>query len=152
MKRKTSAISCLVVNSSSTVADSLPPGIYQVDGIAADFDKQSDLAKVKTSWEGVAAPGDLMFIPCGVPHTVENRGESLALGWFPSGDGMRMQPPSATIPYEGPMQCPNANAVGYDCQTEKKTVKVRVCGVGEGEAGDRQGQWERDGVLHAERL
>jgi hypothetical protein len=30
------------------------PGIYQVDGIAADFNKQPDLAKVKTSWEGVA--------------------------------------------------------------------------------------------------
>lgn len=130
MKQGTSAISCLGVKPSSTVADSLPPGIYQVDGIAADFDKQPDLANVKTSWEGVAAPGDLMFIPCGVPHTVENRGESLALGWFPSGYVMRMQPLSVTTPYEGPMQCPNTNAVGYDCQSEEKTVKVCVCGRG----------------------
>jgi uncharacterized RmlC-like cupin family protein len=28
----------------------------------------------------VGGPGDLMFIPCGMPHTVENREESLALG------------------------------------------------------------------------
>jgi len=31
----------------------------------------------------VGGPGDLLFIPCGMPHTVENRGESLALGWGP---------------------------------------------------------------------
>lgn len=94
------------------------PGIYQVDGINADVDKQPDLTKVKTSWEGVAGPGDLLFIPCGIPHTVENRGESVALGWFPSGDDMRMQTMDATTPYDGPMQCPNANAVGYDCVSE----------------------------------
>ena len=75
------------------------PAIYQVDGFVSDFAKQPDLAKVMTSWEGVAAPGDLMYIPCGIPHTVENRGESLALGWFPSGDDMAHQAPSVEPVY-----------------------------------------------------
>lgn len=86
------------------------PAIYQVDAFSADFDKQPDLARIKTSWEGIAKPGDLMFIPCGLPHAVQNRDDSVALGWFTTDIIMR----------EGPERhdgaCPNRNGVRYDCK------------------------------------
>jgi hypothetical protein len=31
---------------------------------------------------------NLVFIPCGIPHAVQNRGEMLAVGWFSSGFAM----------------------------------------------------------------
>ena len=97
------------------------PAIYQVDGINVDYDKQPDLRKVSKSWEGVAAPGDLLFIPCGIPHTVENRGESVAVGWFPSGFDMNCV--GDTMCETEVPHCPNLNAAEYKCSSEKREVK-----------------------------
>ena len=48
-----------------------------VDGFNVDLGAQPDLREVKGGMEGHAAVGDLMYIPCGLVHTLENvvRGE-----------------------------------------------------------------------------
>lgn len=80
--------------------------------------KQPDMRKITKSWEGVAGPGDLVFIPCGVPHAVQNRGEMLAVAWFASGYDMNglKRPSGGDQDDAWRLKCPNRdNAVNYKC-------------------------------------
>lgn len=97
-----------------------------------ETEKQPDLAKVSESWEGAAGPGDLVFIPCGIPHAVQNRGEMLAVGWFSSGfdmSGTGAGEESFRLgkDHEGvypSLKCPNkANAMDYTCKAKRHKIR-----------------------------
>lgn len=105
---------------------------YGADAFSsADGRKQPDLGKVSESWEGAAGPGDLVFIPCGIPHAVQNRGEMLAVGWFSSGfdmsgTGANTEGIRLGNAHEGvypSLKCPNkANAVDYTCKARRNKI------------------------------
>ena len=120
---------------------------YMADPFDPDptHEKQPDLRKVKRSYEGVAGPGDLIFIPCGVPHAVQNRGEMLAVGWFSSGFAMGGWNRYFENQQEGgvwdDLKCPNQdNAVDYTCKTTT---------TGEGMKKEmKEKSMKKDGVLY----
>lgn len=70
--------------------------IFMANGFEVDLEWQPDLASVKGGQEGVAGPGDLLYVPCGSLHSLGNLGNMLAIGWIPTG-------------YIS--NCPNANGV-----------------------------------------
>ena len=75
--------------------------------------------------EGAAGVGDLMYIPCGSVHTLENTGDMLALGWLPTQETLGDHAGStaskaaaeaaaaADVSTTRMAQCPNANAYEY---------------------------------------
>jgi len=77
-----------------------------VDGFNVNLTRQPDLRNVIGGLEGEAKPGDLLYIPCGALHTLENAGDMIAIGWLPTQE--------LTVGVKERMaQCPNANAVTY---------------------------------------
>lgn len=46
--------------------------IFMVDGFNVDLGAQPDLRGVTGGFEGQAGVGDLMYVPCGLVHTLEN--------------------------------------------------------------------------------
>ena len=102
---------------------------YGADAFDADVAKQPDRSKVERSWEGIAGPGDLVFIPCGIPHAVQNHGEMLAVGWFASGFAMAGTGAAAeeATRAEGEvypsLQCPNRDSsVEYTCTAKSQSL------------------------------
>ena len=79
--------------------------IYMADGFNVDLEQQPDLRDVVGGLEGEAGPGDLLYIPCGTVHTLENAGDMIAIGWLPTQERGTSESRIA--------QCPNANAFAY---------------------------------------
>ena len=88
--------------------------IFMVDGFNVDLGAQPDLREVTGGLEGQAEVGDLMYVPCGLVHTLENVGDMLALGWLPTDEWLGSEEKKGGGLKARMAACPNANAYeGY---------------------------------------
>lgn len=76
--------------------------IFMANGFEVDLKWQPALAAVKGGLEGVAGPGDLLYVPCGSVHSLGNLGNMFAVGWIPT-----------HVPGQNMRDCPNRNGRGY---------------------------------------
>ena len=79
--------------------------IFMVNGFNVNLTRQPALANVRGGVEGIAGPGDLLFIPCGTIHSLASKGDMVALGWIPT------QIAGSRI--DELKDCPNPNGQGY---------------------------------------
>ena len=76
------------------------------NGFNVDLTRQPELAEVKGGSEGIAGPGDLLFIPCGMIHSLASTGDMVSIGWIPTKiHGSRINQLG---------DCPNPNGKGYN--------------------------------------
>lgn len=81
--------------------------IFMVDAFNVNTTLQPDLKDVSGGLMGQARKGDLLYIPCGLVHTLENVGDMVAIGWLPTDETDK----GITKPRL--KHCPNANAYKY---------------------------------------
>jgi hypothetical protein len=55
--------------------------LYMVNAFDVNLTRQPDLLEVTGGLQGEGREGDLIYIPCGVVHSLESIGSSLALAW-----------------------------------------------------------------------
>jgi len=80
--------------------------IFMANGFNVDLTRQPELAEVTGGSEGIAGPGDLLFIPCGMIHSLASTGDMVSVGWIPTKvDGSRIHKLG---------DCPNPNGKGYN--------------------------------------
>ena len=80
--------------------------LFMANGFNVDLTRQPELAEVKGGSEGIAGPGDLLFIPCGMIHSLASTGDMVSIGWIPTKiHGSRINQLG---------DCPNPNGKGYN--------------------------------------